>query len=581
MSCTNAVSENEYSAEEIEKWLDDHPEFVHSYFSRKASRSLFSRARPRTQSRDANTPPTSGTSTPVRKISASDLDTSMRGVLKPILNVVDGQTSFLSPDREYYTKLKRASYRKSREELSRLDETELMMELVKDIAEDLELRSLCHKILQNVSILVNGDRCSMFLVQGSVDGPRCLISTVFDVNAESKVEDLDDLEEIQVSWGTGIVGYVAEKGETVNIANAYEDERFNQEIDKKTGYKTRSILCMPVRNSFGDVIAVSQVINKHGHGKINHTFTAEDEKNKVQNFPKVDKVLFVLKSSFVSYLFVLKQMKETKRSSTLGEIFNPAKDCSDIVDNLPGAKDGFYWIKHNKAKLSKGWCDTHTDGGASLVMSTILKTQRLIDILTGTVVTTKFNCSKFGPHMDVNLGWGRMNSCFRNKCPKGYAFLKGVPFKLDIHGSFSYSASSEFSGITHDATAFVGCDAGKNWVILHNIYLTPSLLDNVFRKCKAVNGGTILIVRNFQVYLIKKVILHELMELAERKLKALFPFKYSGFVQAVSLQLYQHECQRVSLALRRLPEIRMVLVLVVLRVAASIRTRMPQRLWKR
>ena len=40
-------------------------------------------------------------------------------------------------------------------------------------------------------------------------------------------------------------------------------------------------------------------------------------------------------------------------SSTLGEKFNPAKDCSDIVDNLPGAKDGFYWIKHNKGKLSK------------------------------------------------------------------------------------------------------------------------------------------------------------------------------------------------------------------------------------
>ncbi|XP_028401446.1 dual 3',5'-cyclic-AMP and -GMP phosphodiesterase 11-like isoform X2 [Dendronephthya gigantea] len=278
MSSTKNDSENEYSAEEVEKWLDDHPEFVHSYFSRKASRSLFSRTRPRTQSRDASTPPTSGTSTPVRKISASDLDTSMRGVLKPILNVVDGQTSFLSPDREYYTKLKRASYRKSREELSRLDETELMMELVKDIAEDLELRSLCHKILQNVSILVNGDRCSMFLVQGSVDGPRCLVSTVFDVNAESKVEDLDDLEEIRVPIGTGVVGYVAEKGETVNIANAYEDERFNQEIDKKTGYKTRSILCMPVRNSFGEVIAVSQVINKHGIGKINHTFTAEDEK---------------------------------------------------------------------------------------------------------------------------------------------------------------------------------------------------------------------------------------------------------------------------------------------------------------
>ena len=44
-------------------------------------------------------------------------------------------------------------------------------------------------------------------------------------------------------------------------------------------------------------------------------------------------------------------------SSTIGENFNPAKDCSDIVDNLPEAKDGFYWIKLAKGKLSKVyWC---------------------------------------------------------------------------------------------------------------------------------------------------------------------------------------------------------------------------------
>ena len=37
-------------------------------------------------------------------------------------------------------------------------------------------------------------------------------------------------------------------------------------------------------------------------------------------------------------------------SSTLGENFNPANDCSDIVDNTAGAKDGFYWIKSAKGK---------------------------------------------------------------------------------------------------------------------------------------------------------------------------------------------------------------------------------------
>ncbi|CAB3999651.1 Hypothetical predicted protein, partial [Paramuricea clavata] len=67
-----------------------------------------------------------------------------------------------------------------------------------------------------------------------------------------------------------------------------------------------------------------------------------------------------------------------------------------------------------------------------------------------------------------------MNCCLRNKYP---------------NGSFSYSASSQFSGITHDATAFVGCDAGKCCACFgpkggRDHYCS--------RKCKAVNGGTIV-----------------------------------------------------------------------------------------
>ena len=46
--------------------------------------------------------------------------------------------------------------------------------------------------------------------------------------------------------GTGIAGYVAETGLTLNVADAYTDDRFNKAIDEQTGYVTRSILCMPI-----------------------------------------------------------------------------------------------------------------------------------------------------------------------------------------------------------------------------------------------------------------------------------------------------------------------------------------------
>lgn len=47
-------------------------------------------------------------------------------------------------------------------------------------------------------------------------------------------------------FGKGIAGYVASTGKGLNIQNAYDDDRFNNEIDLKTGYKTQTILCMPI-----------------------------------------------------------------------------------------------------------------------------------------------------------------------------------------------------------------------------------------------------------------------------------------------------------------------------------------------
>lgn len=69
-------------------------------------------------------------------------------------------------------------------------------------------------------------------------------------------------EEIIIPFGVGIAGTVAQTKNTINIRNAYEDPRFNSEIDQKTGYKTKNILSMPICNYEGDVIGVAQIINK-------------------------------------------------------------------------------------------------------------------------------------------------------------------------------------------------------------------------------------------------------------------------------------------------------------------------------
>ncbi|XP_042280424.1 dual 3',5'-cyclic-AMP and -GMP phosphodiesterase 11A [Thunnus maccoyii] len=161
--------------------------------------------------------------------------------------------------------------------LKETNEREFFLELVKDISNDLDLTNLSYKILINVCILVDADRCSLFLVEGPAH-KRTLVSKFFDVHSGTTVRPSSstlNYNEVQVPWGKGIIGYVAEHGETVNISNAYEDHRFSDEIDKLTGYKTQSILCMAICNSDGEVIGVVQAINKNPMGT---PFTEDDEK---------------------------------------------------------------------------------------------------------------------------------------------------------------------------------------------------------------------------------------------------------------------------------------------------------------
>jgi putative ABC transport system ATP-binding protein len=79
--------------------------------------------------------------------------------------------------------------------------------------------------------------------------------------------------EIRISAQSGIAGHVALTGETLNIPDAYKSPYFNPELDKETGYRTRTILCMPIYDRRKQVFAVAQLLNK----KDGQSFTSADE----------------------------------------------------------------------------------------------------------------------------------------------------------------------------------------------------------------------------------------------------------------------------------------------------------------
>jgi dual 3',5'-cyclic-AMP and -GMP phosphodiesterase 11 len=129
--------------------------------------------------------------------------------------------------------------------------------------ESLDLKTTCKKIFNTVSLLLDADRCSLFLVvdDDKAESKKCLISVVFDAQSVSKLlqssnNDLLDAstdqsyEQIKIQFGQGIAGHVALTGRSLNIPDAYLDSRFNSNIDKITGYKTKSIFCLPILNIF-------------------------------------------------------------------------------------------------------------------------------------------------------------------------------------------------------------------------------------------------------------------------------------------------------------------------------------------
>ena len=113
-----------------------------------------------------------------------------------------------------------------------LNENELFFELIRDIANELDVDVVCHKILTNVSILTNSDRGSLFLARGPKEA-RYLVSKLFDVTVTSTLEQSLHREgqQIIIPFGKGIAGHVASTRQYINIPDAYEvKELFSREL---------------------------------------------------------------------------------------------------------------------------------------------------------------------------------------------------------------------------------------------------------------------------------------------------------------------------------------------------------------
>ncbi|MBI5507568.1 MAG: GAF domain-containing protein [Deltaproteobacteria bacterium] len=128
------------------------------------------------------------------------------------------------------------------------------------LATSVGLDAVLAEIVVNVSKLMHAERTTLFLYdRGSNE-------------IWSKIAEGEERREIRLKLGFGIAGWVAENRKALNVSDAYADPRFNPSVDAETGFRTRSVLAVPLLARDGSLLGVLQVLNRR-----RGTFGADDQ----------------------------------------------------------------------------------------------------------------------------------------------------------------------------------------------------------------------------------------------------------------------------------------------------------------
>jgi phosphoserine phosphatase len=133
----------------------------------------------------------------------------------------------------------------------RTETLEKILEITRELARPLDLTSLLAKVVDAALDILDAERGTVFLYDAQAD---VLISRVATGSTE-----------LRIPANRGFAGECVKTRQIVSVPDAYADPRFNPDIDKSTGYKTRCILTMPLIGHDDALVGVLQVLNKR-HG---------------------------------------------------------------------------------------------------------------------------------------------------------------------------------------------------------------------------------------------------------------------------------------------------------------------------
>ncbi|XP_043916307.1 rod cGMP-specific 3',5'-cyclic phosphodiesterase subunit beta-like [Protopterus annectens] len=218
-------------------------------------------------------------------------------------------------------------------ELSQVEESEILFELIRDMQESINMEKVVFKTLRRISFLIHADRCSLFMYRQR-NGIAELATRLFNVHKDATLEEclVPPDAEIVFPLDIGVVGHVAHTKKTVNIKDIREcPHQFSRFSDELTEYHTRSILATPIMNG-KDVVAVIMALNKVD----GPCFTEADEELflKYLNFASLN-----LKIYHLSYLHNC----ETRRGQVL--LWSANKVFEELTDIERQFHKAFYTVR--------------------------------------------------------------------------------------------------------------------------------------------------------------------------------------------------------------------------------------------
>lgn len=141
-----------------------------------------------------------------------------------------------------------------------------LLDVAEQLSGVLDIDTLIPMIMHRSCELLEAERCSLFLVNNM----RTELISYFHAGLTT---------EIRIPINTGIVGVTATTGEVQVVNNTYEDPRFDSSVDKKTGFRTRNIITVPIFNNKGEIAGVTELMNK-----ITNDGFSEDDVNLLRGF---------------------------------------------------------------------------------------------------------------------------------------------------------------------------------------------------------------------------------------------------------------------------------------------------------